>query len=67
MLGQMEFPPDLAKLTAIVDWAPPQTALNLASFLGITGHFRDLIKGYSSIEWPITRSPQSCTIASQLL
>ncbi len=67
MLGQMEFPPDLAKLTAIVDWAPPQTALNLASFLGITGHFRDLIKGYSSIEGPLRDLLKVCTIASQLL
>jgi hypothetical protein len=31
--------PDLTKLTAIVDWTKPQDALNLASFLGITGHF----------------------------
>jgi hypothetical protein len=31
--------PDLTKLTAIVDWAKPQDALNLASFLGLAGHF----------------------------
>lgn len=39
--------PDPAKLTAIVDWEKPQDALNLASFLGITGHFQDLIKNYA--------------------
>ncbi|OBZ76748.1 Retrovirus-related Pol polyprotein from transposon opus [Grifola frondosa] len=44
---------DLAKLTAIVDWEQPQDALNLNSFLGITGHFRDLIKGYARIEGPL--------------
>ncbi|TFY73138.1 hypothetical protein EWM64_g10874, partial [Hericium alpestre] len=31
--------PDLTKLTAIVDWKPPIDALNLVSFLGLTGHF----------------------------
>ncbi|TFY79122.1 hypothetical protein EWM64_g4890 [Hericium alpestre] len=31
--------PDLTKLTAIVDWAQPADALNLTSFLGLTGHF----------------------------
>jgi hypothetical protein len=45
--------PDLTKLTAIVDWAKPQDALNLASFLGITGHFRDLVKNYARLEQPL--------------
>ena len=45
--------PDLAKLTAIVDWDRPAHALNLVSFLGITSHFRDLIKNYSQIERPL--------------
>ena len=31
--------PDLMKLTAIVNWAKPQDALNLVSFLGLVGHF----------------------------
>ena len=31
--------PDLTKLTVIVDWELPADALNLASFLGIMGHF----------------------------
>ena len=44
---------DPAKLTAIVDWKQPADALNLASFLGITGHFRDLIKDYAKIEGPL--------------
>jgi hypothetical protein len=45
--------PDLTKLTAIVDWAKPQNALNLSSFLGLTGHFRDLIKNYARLEQPL--------------
>ncbi|THG96055.1 hypothetical protein EW026_g5699 [Hermanssonia centrifuga] len=44
---------DAAKLTAIVDWKRPQNALQLSSFLGVTGHFRDLIRGYSKIEGPL--------------
>ena len=45
--------PDLAKLTAVINWKQPDTALNLLSFLGLTGHFRDLIKGYAKIEGPL--------------
>ena len=45
--------PDITKLTAIVDWNKPQDALNLASFLGLTGHFRDLIKDYARLEQPL--------------
>ncbi|PSR72521.1 hypothetical protein PHLCEN_2v11621 [Hermanssonia centrifuga] len=44
---------DAAKLTAIVDWEKPSNALQLSSFLGVTGHFRDLIRGYSKIEGPL--------------
>ena len=45
--------PDLTKLTAIVDWAKRQDALNLVSFLGLVGHFRDLIKNYARLEQPL--------------
>lgn len=45
--------PDLTKLTAIVDWARPEDALNLASFLGLTGHYRSLIKAYAKRENPL--------------
>lgn len=44
---------DPAKLTAIVDWKQPPDALNLASFVGLTGHFRDLIRNYAKIEGPL--------------
>ena len=44
---------DPAKLTAIVNWKQPADALNLSSFLSITGHFQDLIKDYARIEGPL--------------
>ena len=46
--------PDLTKLTALVDWKVPRDLQNLGSFLGLTGHFRSLIKGYASIAQPLT-------------
>jgi hypothetical protein len=52
-VGQCRVLPDLVKLTVIVDWKQPPTALNLASFIGLTGHFWDLIKGYAKIEGPL--------------
>jgi hypothetical protein len=38
-VGQHGVLPDLVKLTVIVDWKRPPTTLNLASFVGLTGHF----------------------------
>jgi hypothetical protein len=46
--------PDLTKLTAIADWKRPTDLQNLGSFLGLTGYFRPLIKGYASIAQPLT-------------
>jgi len=46
--------PDNTKLTAIVDWRQPIHLLNLSSFLGLTGYFRDLVKGYAKIAQPLT-------------
>ena len=46
--------PDLTKLTAIVDWEQPADLGALESFLGLTGHFRDLIYDYSRIAAPLT-------------
>ena len=45
--------PDLSKLTAIVNWKRLENALNLSSFIGLTGWFRDLIKDYAKIEQPL--------------
>src|ERR1700677_889882 len=46
--------PDLTKLTAIIDWQQPTDLSGLESFLGLTGHFRDLIQDYSRIAVPLT-------------
>lgn len=46
-VGPKGVQPDLSKLTAIVDWQRPKNALNLVSFLGLTGHYRSLIKAYA--------------------
>src|ERR1700728_471515 len=44
---------DGAKLTAVFDWHQPPDLLNLSSFLGSTGFFRDLIKGYAWLAQPL--------------
>ena len=46
--------PDATKITAVVDWRQPPDVLNLSRFLGLTGHFRDLVKGYARIAQPLT-------------
>ena len=59
--------PDPTKLTAIVNWEKPADALNLTSFLGITGHFRDLVKDYAKLEQPLrdlirnVKLPEPCS------
>jgi hypothetical protein len=45
--------PDPAKLTAVVNWPRPEDASQLEGFLGLTGYFQDLIKGYVRIERPL--------------
>ena len=45
---------DNAKLTAVVDWRQPPDLLNLSSFLGLTGFFRDLIKNYARVAQPLS-------------
>jgi hypothetical protein len=52
-VGQKGVQPDLKKLTAIVNWKTPENATALAGFLGLTGWFRDLIKGYAKKEQPL--------------
>ena len=46
--------PDLTKLTAVANWKKPTDLQNLGSFLGLTGYFRPLIKGYATIAQPLT-------------
>jgi hypothetical protein len=52
-VGRDSIKPDLTKLTSIVNWLQPEDALNLASFLGLTGFYRTLIKAYVKWEGPL--------------
>jgi hypothetical protein len=45
--------PDLAKLTAVVNWPQPQDLLNLNLFTCLTGYFRSLIKDYAIKAQPL--------------
>jgi hypothetical protein len=53
-VGPTGIKPDLTKLTAIIDWKPPTDLQNLAAFMGLTGYFRSLIKGYAALAQPLT-------------
>ena len=44
--------PDSTKLTAIVNWPQPGDVSHLKGFLGLAGHFQDLVKGYAKVEKP---------------
>jgi hypothetical protein len=52
-VGPKGVQPDLKKLTAIVNWKTPENATALAGFLGLTGWFHDLIRGYAKKEQPL--------------
>jgi RNase H-like domain found in reverse transcriptase len=53
---------DEAKLTAVVNWRPPPDLLALSSFLGLTGYFRDLIRGYAKLVQPLSDLLRSADI-----
>ena len=57
--------PDLTKLTAIADWKTPKDLQNLGSFLGLTGHFRSLIKGYATMAQPLTDLARNLELPKQ--
>ncbi|KIK36245.1 hypothetical protein CY34DRAFT_63326, partial [Suillus luteus UH-Slu-Lm8-n1] len=46
-VGKDGVKPDLTKLTAIVNQPRPEDAMNLVSFLRLTGFYRTLIKAYA--------------------
>jgi hypothetical protein len=62
MVGPEGVTPDLSKLTAIVNFPQPEDGLQLTSFLGITGHFRDLVKNYARIEGPLQNLLRGCHV-----
>ena len=51
---QLGIRPDLAKTTAIVNWAVPTDLQNLQVFTCLAGYFRPLIKDYATIAQPLT-------------
>ena len=60
---------DPAKISAIRDVAPPQTASELRSFLGLAGYYRRFIKGFADISaslFPYTSSGRSFEWTEQI-
>ena len=54
--------PDATKLTAVINWCQPLDLLNLSCFLGLTGYFQDLVKGYAKITRLLTDLVHSVSI-----
>lgn len=52
-VGRDGIKPDLAKISAVVDWAVPGTVHDLMQFLGLTGYFRSLVKDYARRAAPL--------------
>ena len=48
-VGPQGISPDTNELTAIVDWTIPEDASHLKGFLGLTGYFRNLVRGYTQV------------------
>ena len=45
--------PSDANLKAIAECAPPQTYMEICAFLGLVGHYRQFIKGFTQIAQPL--------------
>jgi hypothetical protein len=46
---------DPSKVEAIMEWPTPMNVLEVHTFMGLEGHYRRFIKGFSKIENPITK------------
>ena len=46
---------DPAKIEAVVNWKPPRSVTEVRSFLGLAGHYRRFVKGFSVIASPLTK------------
>ncbi|GJS71735.1 hypothetical protein Tco_0704576 [Tanacetum coccineum] len=49
---------DPTKIEAIKDWASPKTPTEIRQFLGLAGHYRRFIEGFSKIARPMTKLTQ---------
>ena len=46
---------DPTKIEAVVNWKPPQSVIEVRSFLGLAGYYRRFVKGFSVIASPLTK------------
>ena len=46
---------DPAMIEAMVNWKPPQSVIEVRSFLGLAGYYRRFVKGFSVITSPLTK------------
>ena len=46
---------DPIKIKAAVNWKPPQNVIEMRSFLGLVGHYRRFVKGFSIIASSLTK------------
>ncbi|KAA3483466.1 DNA/RNA polymerases superfamily protein [Gossypium australe] len=46
---------DPSKISAILDWKPPQNVSMVRSFLGLAGYYRRFVKAFSMIASPMTK------------
>ena len=46
---------DPRKIEVIIEWKPPRNVMEVRSFLGLVGYYRNFVKGVSITMAPMTR------------